>query len=158
MAKKNKTGLFRAPVTGAKIVIYVLLAVLIALLIILGRFVYRTVINPASAFDNPPEVTRVVATAAPQISMAPDETQTPEPTVTLSPRELLEQSADHDFMKDRVNVLLTGIDYSIEREGRTDFRTDTILLVTVDFEKGTVDIISVPRDSYADIAFTDAKW
>ena len=66
--------------------------------------------------------------------------------------------ADLDFMKDRVNVLITGIDYSQEREGRLDFRTDTILLISVNFATGEADMLSIPRDSYADIAFTENKW
>lgn len=155
---KTKTKLFKAPITSGKIAIYCLFAAVLIGLFFLGRFVYRTAINPASAFDNPPETTEPVKTPEATDPQTPDQTATPEPTVTLSPRELLEQSADHDFMKNRVNVLLTGIDYSIEREGRTDFRTDTILLMTINFDTGKVDMISVPRDSYADIAFTDAKW
>ena len=159
-SNKKKDGLFRAPITAKKMLIYILFALLLTALILLGRFIYRTVINPVSAFDNKPGNTLVVETNTPEPTenSSVETTQTPEPTVTLSPRELLEMEADKDFMKDRVNVLLTGIDYSEEREGRSDFRTDTIMLLSINFETCKVDMISVPRDSYADIAFTDAKW
>ena len=157
-SEEKKTGLFRAPVTATKILIYFLFALIAALLIITGRFIYRTLINPVSAFDNPPAAASQAPEQTPASSGSDSDVQTPEPTVTLSPRELLEQDADKDFMKDRVNVLLTGIDYSEEREGRTDFRTDTIMLLSVNFAAGEVDMISVPRDSYANIAYTDTKW
>ena len=161
MSEKNKTKktkLFKPPITAKKVLIYCLLVLLVVALVLAARFIYRTMINPVSAFDNTPEIVVVQTQTPDAVSQTDSQTQTPEPTVTLSPRELLESEADKDFMKNRVNVLLTGIDYSEEREGRTDFRTDTIMLLSVNFETGKVDMISVPRDSYADIAYTDAKW
>ena len=160
-AKKQKKPpekrLFHKPITAGKIIQYVLLATALAAVIITLRFVYLTVINPHAAFDNTPPA----ATVAAEPTETPGETDpdtTPQPTPTLSPRERLAQQADLDFMKDRVNVLMTGIDYAEERKGRTDFRTDTIMLLSVNFKTGEVDILSVPRDSYADIAGTKRKW
>lgn len=147
--------LFHTPVTPVKVIVYALLALVAAALVLLGRFVYVTVIDARAAF---PETPAVVATPQPTATPRPSAAATPEPTVTLSPEERLSQQADANFMKDRVNILLTGIDYAVEREGRNDFRTDTIMLFSVDFASGKVDILSVPRDSYADIAFTDRKW
>ena len=152
--KPPEKRLFHAPVTPGKIAVYCFLAVMVAAAFILGRFIYVTVINPRAAFADPtppPIQTLPAATAAPGQS-------TPPPTQTLSPEEQLAAQADMDFMKDRVNVLLTGIDYAAEREGRTDFRTDTILLISVDFATGRADMLSVPRDSYADIAYTTSRW
>ena len=54
-------------------------------------------------------------------------------------------------MKDRVNILLLGIDESTEREDWGSFRTDTMLLLTINFANNDVDMISVPRDSYVKI-------
>ncbi len=147
--------LFHKPVTPAKVIVYALLALVATALVLLSRFVYVTVIDARAAF---PETPVVAATPQPTATPRPSAGATPEPTVTLSPEERLSQQADANFMKDRVNILLTGIDYAVEREGRNDFRTDTIMLFSVDFASGKVDILSVPRDSYADIAFTDRKW
>jgi len=160
-SKKQKQRLFRAPITAKKVIVWCLLLLLVAAIVLAGRFVYRTVINPVSAFDDTKPIATPKETASSTTKPAQEEVEiTPQPTITLSPREMLEQSADHDFMRNRVNVLVTGIDYSIERDGkgRMDFRTDTILLISVDFETSEIDMISVPRDSYADIAFTEAKW
>jgi len=147
--------LFHKPVTPVKAVIYALLALLVVAIVLLIRFLYVTVIDARAAFPDTPIVTPL-PTDAPQVSSGA--AATPEPTQTLSPEELLAQQVDPDFMKNRVNILLTGIDYAPEREGRNDFRTDTIMLFSVDFSTGRVDILSVPRDSYADIAYTDTKW
>ena len=151
--------LFHKPFTAGKIIQYVLLAAVLAAVIWTGRFIYVTVIDPHAAFDNTvPAATMAAAPAETPAETQTDATPAPTPTPTLSPRELLELQADSDFMKDRVNVLLTGIDYAAEREGRTDFRTDTILLLSVNFKTGEVDMLSIPRDSYADIAGTTRKW
>lgn len=144
--KAPEERLFHKPFTRKKIIIYGLLALALAAVIILGRFIYVTTIDARSAFpDSTPVPTRTTEESA-------------EPTQTLSPEEWLAMQADMDFMKDRVNIVLLGIDYSAEREGREDFRTDTIMLFSVNFSTGKVDIVSLPRDSYADIAFTDSRW
>ncbi len=153
--KPSEKRLFHRPITPVKLTIYALLALIAVCLVILGNFVYVTVINARAAFpDTPVVVTTPQATDAPQGSGEP----TPSPTQTLSPEEQLSLLADPNFMKDRVNILLTGIDYAPEREGRNDFRTDTIMMFSVNFATGRVDILSVPRDSYADIAFTDKRY
>ncbi len=153
--KPQEERLFHRPVTLGKLAIYALLALLAVALMLLGNFIYVTVINAPAAFPDMP-VSTPRATDTPQISSSAE--LTPEPTQTLSPEEQLSLLADPNFMKDRVNILLTGIDYAPEREGRNDFRTDTIMMFSVNFATGKVDILSVPRDSYADIAFTDKRY
>ena len=56
-------------------------------------------------------------------------------------------------MKGRVNILVMGMDSNQQRLGteREDFRTDTMLLVTIDFNTGRVDMITTPRDSYVHV-------
>ena len=153
--KPAEKRLFHKPITASKIVKYCLLAASIAALVLLFRFLYVTVLNPRAAFDSTAASVQTTTEETATATSTPDTTTAIE---TYSPEELLEMQADTDFMKDRVNILLTGIDYSEEREGRTDFRTDTILLVSIDFSTGQADMLSIPRDSYADIAFTDDKW
>ena len=67
----------------------------------------------------------------------------------------LRSQADASFMKDRVNILVLGVDQSVERPGWGSYRTDTMILVTIDFTTNDVDMISIPRDSYVKII--DAK-
>lgn len=60
----------------------------------------------------------------------------------------------------RVNILFIGADISEERlsTSRSDYRSDVLMVVSIDFNKKSADIISVPRDSYAPIYETPGKW
>ncbi len=144
--KPPEKRLFHRPVTTRKVIVYALLLFLAVILAWTAHFVYVAVLHPASAFGNPPA--------------QPTPGASPSPGQTMSPEEAFTIENGTGFMKDRVNILLVGIDYTDERgdTGRTDFRTDTIMLMCVDFATGRVDMLSVPRDSYADIAWTDERW
>lgn len=73
-----------------------------------------------------------------------------EPTPTPEPDKIagLLTQADLDFMKNRVNILALGLDESTERESWRSFRSDTMILISINFDTKAVDMISVPRDSY----------
>lgn len=106
-----------------------------AALVMLSIFIYRTVINPGAAFTLPePQPTQQQADAGGQTAHE-----------TVQP--------DMGFMKGRVNILVMGMDSNEQRLGtkREDFRTDTMLLVTIDFNTGKVDMITTPRDSYVHV-------
>lgn len=107
--------------------------------------------QPQSAFETP----RVAAepTAAPRATG-------PAPTRTPSPEEALLEQADRSFMDGRVNILLLGYDQSPEREDedsplhrdeRNNYRSDVMMLAAVNFNAGSVHLISIPRDTYAAI-------
>ena len=92
---------------------------------------------------------------------------TPTPSPTLSPEEELQQMADRDFMANRVNILLLGWDQSPEREDadselyrdeNNNFRSDVMMLLTVDFANKRVDLISIPRDTMANIYNVTGRW
>ncbi|MEG1524516.1 MAG: LCP family protein [Clostridia bacterium] len=89
------------------------------------------------------------------------------PTPTLSPEEALMMQADTNFMKDRVNILLIGFDQSPEREEegsivyrnkKNNYRSDVLLLCAVNFADKSVHLISIPRDTYAQIYNTRGRW
>lgn len=79
---------------------------------------------------------------------APTFMPTPTPSPTPIPEDVLVTMADAEFMKGRVNILVLGVDKSVEREASGSFRTDTMILVSVNFKTLDVDMISIPRDSY----------
>jgi LCP family protein required for cell wall assembly len=117
---------------------------------------YLRVNNPSNVF---PDATPVSAepsatgTAAPEPSASPGGEATgapvtPAPTPTPIPESALADMSDAEFMKGRVNVLVLGIDKSVEREASGSFRTDTMILVSINFKTMDVDMISIPRDSY----------
>ena len=102
--------------------------------------------NPAGLFDTPSPSPAAVETAEPTLAAG----QTP-PPATPNPEETLLSQADLEFMKNRVNILVVGIDESTERENWGSFRTDTMILVSINFDTNDVDMISVPRDSFVKI-------
>lgn len=137
-------------------VLLIALLVLIAALAAAGAYLKNLQKDPMSAFNGEPAPARTEQNGAPQTS-AP-EAATPEPTI--SALDALKSAADADFMKNRVNILMLGWDESPERNDESselyrdeenNFRSDVIMLLTVDFENKTVDLISVPRDTYAPI-------
>lgn len=132
-------------------------------LLLLARTLYVVFADPMQAFRTPQSaltpVTTPIFTATPSATAAPSLTPgatalpTPTPTPAPTPYNL-------EYMNNRVNILLLGYDSSPERtveendvfrDETNDFRSDVLMLLTVDFENKSVDLISVPRDSYAPI-------
>ncbi len=69
----------------------------------------------------------------------------------------VEAQSDAEFMKNNVNILVLGLDESAERENWGSFRTDTMILVSLDFEDNCVHMISLPRDSYVSLYGSSKK-
>ena len=134
MEKEKKSGINKK-----------LLLIIIVFAVILGAVIfalsfYGAISDPESLFDEP------IPTATPAVDAAP--TPTAEPTPTPNPDDVLSAQSDEEFMSRRTNILVLGIDESTEREDWGSFRTDTILLVSVDFSDNDVCMVSIPRDSY----------
>jgi LCP family protein required for cell wall assembly len=90
-------------------------------------------------------------------------TPAPSPVETPAPSQDEEQAAlsqaDLDFIKDKVNILLVGVDENRQREKtRSGFCSDVLLLLCIDFKEKIVHMLSIPRDSYAAIYNTKGKW
>ncbi len=65
-------------------------------------------------------------------------------------------AADKSLMDGIVNIALVGVDHAEERDseewnGKTAFHADVILILAINFNENTVDMISIPRDTYAKI-------
>ncbi len=59
--------------------------------------------------------------------------------------------ADFSTMKNVVNILIVGLDYSEDRNGwplKDTYNADVMMILAVDFNNNKVDMISLPRDSY----------
>lgn len=93
----------------------------------------------------------------------PKQTATPTPSITKSTpkaenkvQPTPENNEGNGFASNRVNVLLLGFDESPERlDTMRVFRTDTIMLATIDFDSRDVYVLSIPRDSYVEIPGVD---
>jgi len=88
-------------------------------------------------------------TATPIPTNTPIPTITPTATPTLTPTEFtLEGIESAEPPPGQMNILLLGAD---RRPGQKQFRTDTIILVTLNSKKGAANITSFPRDLFIDI-------
>ncbi len=56
-----------------------------------------------------------------------------------------------------VNILVTGIDYTVKAGNRRGKLTDVILLVSFDMENRNVDVLQIPRDTYVGDASSTGK-
>ena len=76
-------------------------------------------------------------------------TPTPRPGVTRQPNQQIASPKGWDG-KERVNILVMGID---QREGENElgYRTDTMIVVTVDPLTKQAGMLSVPRDTWVNI-------
>ena len=133
------------------------LLILAGLILAGGNFYHAISKDPMSAFETP--------SPTPAESSRPHSSSTPTPTP--SPEEQLMAQADRDFMQNRVNILLLGWDQSPERDDedsvlyrdeKNNFRSDVLMLLTVDFESSTAHLISIPRDTMAKIYNTKGHW
>ena len=126
--------------------------------------------NPKAMFNNQtptPVATQEPTpepTVEPTLSSSPTATPAPTPTPTIDPYEKLLSQADLSLMKNTVNILLVGVDYATERDHNKKqyvgkyFNSDVMMVLAINFDKNKVDMISVPRDSYAKIANIDGIY
>lgn len=141
---------------STKIVLVCLAAALLAGGAFLAKFIHD-IRNPANLFPVAAPAQETPAPTPALNSMAPADPLLPTPSPTPDTGAILLRQADLEFMKNRVNILVLGLDESTEREHWGSFRTDTMILVTIDFETNDVHMISVPRDSYVKICNADGK-
>ncbi len=135
-------------------ILFVIIGVILALIGLAGLYLYTLSSDPASVFVPEPDMSQ----------LAPAETATPEaevlsptPEITPDPYMLLQQTADQSMMHNIVNIMLIGVDYAQEREtwkgknALTASHADVMIVLAVDFDHHTANLISLPRDTYAKI-------
>lgn len=129
------------------LIIMVIVLALLAIAAIFALKFYTDINNPENLFESTlPEGT------PPPVETAPAPTdEEAQPSPTPDQESLLSGQADAEFMSNRTNILLLGIDESTERENWGTFRTDTMILVSIDFSNNDVCMVSIPRDSYVKI-------
>ncbi len=104
--------------------------------------------------------------ASTQNAQNPGETLEPGASPTIDPYEALLAQADSGFLKDIVNIMLIGVDNSVDRNteewvkhgGKQDFHSDVMIVLSVNKTTGAVNMISLPRDTYAKIPDIDGIY
>ncbi|NLX71462.1 MAG: hypothetical protein GX024_11370 [Clostridiales bacterium] len=116
--------------------IWIIVALFVLAGVVYGAYNIYQIMNPESLFE-------------PQ---QPEEDTNPQPEDDTEEPPEEEHIEEYRFDEKRLNILLLGLDASPERyETMRVFRTDTIILLSIDFENDEVYMISIPRDSYVKI-------
>ncbi len=153
--------------SGKRIVLAAVLGAVGILFCVLFFYLRHLSANPSSLFQSQNPVTLELASPSPSPAMAAataEVTPVPTPTPTLDPYSALEQQADKTIMHNIVNIMLIGVDYAQEREtwsgkdGLSAAHADTMIVLAVNFDKNTADLISLPRDTYAKIPGVDGIY
>src|SRR5690554_278819 len=107
--------------------------------------------SPEQFISSLPTATRLpqaTATIAP--TTAPGETAAP--TTEPLPTQTLDPSAEiADWPPGKFNVLLLGIDQRSALNEPGPFRTDTMMVVSLDSVRKTAGVLSIPRDLWVNI-------
>lgn len=104
----------------------------------------------------------VVGVYAFRILYRPQDVLAPSTSISSNPYEDLMSQADLSMLdKNIINVLIAGVDYAPEREtwgGKHAYHADVMIVLAINLEKNTVDMISLPRDTYAKIPGVQGKY
>ncbi|MEA5047548.1 MAG: LCP family protein [Eubacteriales bacterium] len=131
----------------------VLIIVGIVLLSVGGVLAYAAFLDPSAQFQDANATAQpigVQTVAGTDATPAPGATATPETDLY----DVISAQADTSMMQNIVNVLLIGVDYATEREtwsGKHEYHADVMMVVAINFDENRVDLISLPRDTYAKI-------
>lgn len=145
-----------------KILVSTLCAVLV-LMIGCGAFAYAIMQNPMGQFEKVSQQFDPLKNTQPPTQGQVQEivNATDSPSKTPDEYEMLLSQADMSLLDNIVNVLLIGVDHSVEREtwhGKKAFHADVMLVLAINTDTGTVDMISLPRDTYAEIPGVKGRY
>lgn len=151
--QSRKRGMHRSERRRAIIALVIILGV-VALAIGVG-YAYTVLTNPSALFSDaatpsPSPKPGVVIESEPR----PEILATPSPSPTIDPYQIIYEQADLSMMQNIVNVLVIGVDYAEEREtwiGKHEYHADVMMVLAINFDENRVDLISLPRDTYAKI-------
>lgn len=135
----------------------VLLATGILMLAVAGVFAYALLLDPSAQFTDANGPQSTVGVISVDGTGATPEPGQPTPVATPEPGLLdaINAQEDKTLSQQRiVNVLLIGVDYAEEREtwvGKHEYHADVMIIAAINFDENRVDLISLPRDTYAKI-------
>ncbi len=157
--KKMKKGRW----SNKKIIIMSIVGALVLILLGGGAYAYSIWTNPMAQFNNvEDQITPPPAqTEEPQTTDDPSDSATPGPSPTIDPYEALLAQSDTGFLKDTINIMLIGVDHSVERDtwsGKKAFHSDVMIVLSVNKATGAVNMISLPRDTYASVPGVDGIY
>ena len=165
--KRIRTYALLSAVAVLAIALGVLLGGKISGVLFSGQDLFIANDRTSQATPAPIQVTAVPIAAPTSAPIAEGTTAptTPESAVNTSasfatpdPYEELAKVADTSMMNGIVNIMFIGVDYEAARidkkwsgKGGNSFHSDVMIVCAVNFNENRVDLISLPRDTYANI-------
>lgn len=151
----------KKPWSLKKKIIVTAASVLGAVVIGLGIYITSILTSPLTNFLKPigEQVSRPPAT--PSATQSVEGSATPVPTPTLDPYGELIAMSDPSILENTVNILLIGVDYAPERDdwsGKKYFHSDVMIVLAINTLTNDVNLISLPRDTYANIPGVDGVY
>lgn len=130
-----------------KIIFFGSIGLIFVILLGIAIYVYSIWADPMAKFDNLAEQ----MTVSPSASSA----QTNSPAASSeNPYNELVAKSDFSILKNIVNIMLIGVDYAPERDtwnGKHAYHADVMIVLAINTKTNQVDLISLPRDTYAKI-------
>ena len=117
-----------------------LLGLFVLAVIACAIFLYPIFFDPTSVFESPQIIEEKTPPEKQSGLYVPTETAVPAESPTPAPT----------LPEDKVNILLIGIDDE-DKTYSADYHTDTMIVLSVNFKTGKVDMISLRRDTFARI-------
>ena len=143
-----------------RVIVTVVLALVLCVVTVVSVYASSIFVNSIGQFETiaqqvtpaPAEVLpQETAPAAPTV---PGQTPAPTPEPTIDPYDALVAQADFSLLKDIVNIMLIGVDYAAERDtwsGKKAFHSDVMIVMSINTKTKEIDLISLPRDTFARI-------
>ena len=152
-----------------KILIAAAVIVGCALIVALGIFTYDYIDvilhRPGSAFETTPKpIEHVDSMDNENATLTPTMNPSSKPIDILDLQAQLDAQADKTIITDDIlNVMIIGVDYADERvsddwTGKTAFHADVMMVLAINFKENTVNMISLPRDTYARIPYIEGIY
>lgn len=150
--------------TKKRVVVLTCLAVFISVLAGVFLYIYDIWANPMDQFDTvAKQFSNVEESEAPSASKTGQPATEPPATEcpTEDPYDVLVSEADFSILNNIVNIMLIGVDYAQEREtwnGKHAYHADVMIVLSVNTVTSEVNLISLPRDTYAKIPGVDGIY
>lgn len=132
-----------------------------AIIIILAAVFLPPIISPMSQFNTISNQFTALPSSSDAQGSEPADQPSASASGTLDPYDQLAQQGDFSILQNTVNILLIGVDYAPERDtwsGKHDYHSDVAIVLSINKETNQVSLISLPRDTYADIPGVDGIY
>ena len=146
----------KKPWSLKKKIIVTVVSVISAILIGIAIFVISIIIDPLGGFKSVAQ--QMTSSTAPGPTTQTSSQASASATPTLDPYGKLISESDFSILESTVNILLIGVDHSPERDpdqkdwtGKHAYHSDVMIILAINTKTNEVNLISLPRDTYANI-------